>query len=119
MYAASRIDLFYRDASHKINNRFIADFVSSEFGVALILDQHVNRPAHVPQTLAGAVTQFINSTGKSDPTNWTDADELNLLNIYIARRANTSMTDSTDRANRVRQAVTNGLASDRRGSFQT
>ena len=117
-FAASRIDLFYRDASHKINNRFVADYVSSEFGVALILDQHVNRPGNVPQTLAAAVTQFVNSTGKNDPTSWTDADELNVLNIYIARRANTSMTDSTARANRVRQAVANGLASDRRGSFQ-
>jgi hypothetical protein len=42
-YAASRIDLFYRDANHKIRKLFIADFVSSEFGVALILDEHVNR----------------------------------------------------------------------------
>ncbi|MGZ5436841.1 MAG: SH3 domain-containing protein [Pyrinomonadaceae bacterium] len=117
-FAASRIDLFYRANNRKINNRFVADFVSSEFGVALLLDQHVNRPGNVPQTLADAVNQFINSTGKNDPTTWTDADELNVLNIYIARRANTGMTDSTDRANRVRQAVANGLASDRRGSFQ-
>ena len=117
-YAASRIDLFYRDSSHKIRNIFIADFVSSEFGVALILDEHVNRPGHVPGTLAGAVTQFISSTGKSDPTTWTDQDETSLLNIYIQRRNNTSMTDSNDRANRVRQAVNSGLASDKRHSFQ-
>ena len=117
-YAASRIDLFYRSSSHKIRNLFIADFVSSEFGVALILDQHVNRPGHVPSTLAGAVNQFINSTGKSDPTTWTDQDEASLLNIYIQRRSSTTMTDSNQRANRVRQAVNNGLASDKRGSFQ-
>lgn len=117
-FAASRIDLFYRANNRKINNRFIADYVSSEFGVALLLDQHVNRPGNVPDTLTGAVNQFINSTGKSDPTTWTDADELNVLNIYITRRASTTMTHSTDRANRVRQAVANGLASDRRGSFQ-
>lgn len=117
-YAASRIDLFYRDSSHKIRNLFIADFVSSEFGVALILDQHVNRPGHVPDTLADAVNQFINSTGKNDPTTWTDQDEASLLNVYIQRRNNTTMTDSNDRANRVRQAVNNGGASDKRGSFQ-
>lgn len=117
-YAASRIDLFYRDSNHKIRNLFIADFVSSEFGVALILDEHVNRPGHVPGTLAGAVNQFITSTGKGDPTTWTDQDEASLLNIYVQRRNNTSMTDSNNRANRVRQAVANGLASDRRGSFQ-
>ncbi|HEX6731461.1 MAG TPA: SH3 domain-containing protein [Pyrinomonadaceae bacterium] len=117
-YAASRIDLFYRDSRHKIRNLFIADFVSSEFGVALILDQHVNRPANVPDTLKGAVNQFINSTGKSDPTTWTDQDEASLLNIYIERRNTTGMTDSKLRANRVRQAVSAGLASDKRGSFQ-
>jgi hypothetical protein len=118
-YAASRIDLFYRDSNHKIRNLFIADFVSSEFGVALILDEHVNRPGHIPGTLAGAVNQFITSTGKSDPATWTDQDEASLLNIYIQRRNNTNMNDSNNRANRIRQAVNNGLASDKRGSFQS
>ena len=118
-HAASRIDLFYRDSNHKIRNLFIADFVSSEFGVALILDEHVNRPGHIPGTLAGAVDQFITSTGKSDPATWTDQDEASLLNIYIQRRNNTSMNDSNNRANRIRQAVNNGLASDKRGSFQS
>jgi putative peptidoglycan binding protein len=117
-YAASRIDLFYRDAQHKVRNMFIGDFVSSEFGVALILDQHVNRPGHIPGTIAIAVDQFINSTGKSDPTAWTDQDEARLLNIYIQRRNATSMTDSQNRADRIRQAINNGLASDKRGSFQ-
>ena len=117
-YAASRIDLFYRDASHKIRNLFIADFVSSEFGVALILDEHVNRPGHVPDTLAGAVNQFITSTGRSDPATWTDQDEASLLNIYIQRRNNTNMTDSDKRAQTIRKAVNNGLCSDKRGSFQ-
>ena len=117
-YAASRIDLFYRDANHKIRNLFIADFVSSEFGVALILDEHVNRPGHVPGTIANAVNQFIAATGKSDPSTWTDQDEASLLNKYINIRNGTSMTDSNNRANRIRQAVANGLASDKRGSFQ-
>jgi hypothetical protein len=117
-YAASRIDLFYREPNRKILNRFIADFVSSEFGVALILDEHVNRPGHVPGTLAGAVNQFIAATGKTDPSTWTTQDEAGLLNIYIQRRNSTNMTDSQNRANRVRQAVNNGLASEARGSFQ-
>ena len=117
-FAASRIDLFYRDPNHKIRNQFIADFVSSEFGVALILDEHVNRPGHVPKTLAGAVDQFIASTGKDDPATWNDQDEANLLNIYLQRRSNTNMTDSDNRAKRIREAVAAGLASDKRGSFQ-
>jgi hypothetical protein len=117
-YAASRIDLFYRDAHHKIRNQFIADFVSSEFGVAMVLDEHVNRPGHVPGTLGGAVDQFIASTGKDDPLTWNDQDEASLLAIYVQRRNQTSMTDSSNRAIRIRNSVTNGLASDKRGSFQ-
>jgi len=117
-HAASRIDLFYRDAGHKIRNLFIADFVSSEFGVALLLDEHVNRPGHVPGTLAGAVNQFINSSGKSDPATWSDQDEANLLNTYIQNRNKTNMTDSQNRADKVRAAVNNGLCSAKRGSFQ-
>jgi len=116
-HAASRIDLFYRDANHKILTRFIADYVSSEFGVALILDEHVNRPGHVPGTLAAAVNQFI-ANGKTDPATWTDQDEASLLDIYIQRRSTSGMTDSTNRANNIRQAVANGLASAARGSFQ-
>ena len=117
-FAAGRIDLFYHDPNHKIRNQFIADFVSSEFGVALMLDEHVNRPGHVPHTLALAVDEFIHSTGKSDPSRYTDQDEANLLNIYIRIRNGTKMTDSKGRAQRIRQAVVNGLASDKRGSFQ-
>ena len=117
-YAASRIDLFYRDANHKVRNLLIADWVSSEFGVALILDEHVNRPGHVPSTLANAVNQFVAATGKSDPASWNDHDEANLLNKYISVRNTTNMTDSNNRANRIRQSVANGLASDLRGSFQ-
>ncbi len=115
--AASRIDLFYRDASHKINGRVIPDFVSSEFGVALILDEHVNRPGHVPNTITGAVNQFLSTPEKSNPDTWTDQDEGTLMDIYIQRRNNTNMTDSQNRADRIRAAVTAGLASDKRGSF--
>lgn len=117
-YAASRIDLSYRDASHKIRNLFIADFVSSELGVALILDEHVNRPGHVPATLAGAVDEFISASGKTNPLTWNTQDEAGLLNIYVQRRNHTNMTDSQSRADRIRQAVSNGLASAARGSFQ-
>ncbi|HEX8136536.1 MAG TPA: SH3 domain-containing protein [Pyrinomonadaceae bacterium] len=116
--AASRIDLFYRDASHRVRGRFIADFVTSEFGVALLLDEHVNRPGHVPSTLAGAVNQLISIIGKDDPATWTDQDERRLMDIYIQKRNQTNMTDSQNRANRIRQAVSAGLASDARGSFQ-
>ncbi|MBV9211614.1 MAG: hypothetical protein JOZ52_13330, partial [Acidobacteria bacterium] len=117
-HAASRIDLFYRDASHRIKGLFVADFISSEAGVAMLLDEHVNRPGNVPTTLAGAVNQFITASGKSNPQTWTTQDERTVLNIYIQRRNRTSMTDSQNRANSILQAVSAGLASAARGSFQ-
>jgi hypothetical protein len=117
-YAAGRIDLFYRESHHKVRGLFVGDWVSSEFGVALILDEHVNRPGHVPGTLADAVNDFINSGGSSDPATLNTPDEARLLNLYIQRRNHTTMTDSANRAQRIRQAVANGLASDQRGSFQ-
>lgn len=117
-HAVNRVDLFYRSSKAKIRNRFVADYVSSEFGVALILDQHVNRPGHVPGTLSRAVDKFVAQIGTDKPETWTDADEKQLLNIYIDLRAGTSMTDSTKRANVIRKAVTDGLASDKRGSYK-
>jgi hypothetical protein len=117
-HAMSRVGLFYRDDKHKIGTRFIGDYVTSEYGVALILDQHVNRPGNVPGTIAKAVAQYVGQLGKDQPETWGDAEEAQLLNIYIQLRASTSMTDSTLRANNIRQAVKAGLASDKRGSYQ-
>jgi len=52
-----------------------------------------------------------------NPDTWTDQDKGTLMDIYIQRRNNTNMTDSQNRADRIRAAVTAGLASDKRGSF--
>jgi hypothetical protein len=117
-HAMGRVDLFYRSPQKMIRGRFVADYVSSEFGVALLLDQHVNRPGHVPGTLARAVDKFAAQLGSDNPAGWGDAQERKLLDIYIQLRASTSMTDSDKRANTIRQAVANGLASDKRGSYQ-
>ena len=113
-HAMGRVDIFYQSAKHKIGDRFISDYVTSEFGVALLLDQHVNRPGNVPSTIAKAVTQM----GGGDPAAWSDAQEKQLLNIYLQLRAATSMTDSNKRADSIRKAVASGLASDKRGSYQ-
>lgn len=116
-HALERVDLFYRSERSRIGNRFIADYVSSECGVALLLDQHVNRPGHVPGTLARAVERLRTQLGDT-PERWTDAEEKKLLDTYIQLRAQTSMTDSDKRAATIRKAVTAGLASDRRGSYK-
>ena len=40
-HAMGRVDIFYRSEKHKVGDRLIADYVTSEFGVALLLDQHI------------------------------------------------------------------------------
>jgi hypothetical protein len=117
--AMARIDVFYRVAKSALGGRAVSDFVTSEVGVAHLLDQHVNRPGHVPKTLVAAIKAFTAATGKGDPTTWTTADERDVLKRYLAdRHANTSMTDSKKRAKRINDAVTAGQLSDARGSFQ-
>lgn len=113
--AMDRITVFYRSPRHQIDGRPIADYVTSELGVALLLDQHVNRPGHVPRTLQTAVTQMANA---GDPQGWSDGEEKRLLDIYLDLRAKTSMTDSDKRAHTAFNAVASRIISDRRGSFK-
>lgn len=115
--AIARIDRFYHRAVPALGNRPLSDFVSSEVGVAHILDQHVNRPGHVPQTLVTGVKSFIASGGSDDPRRWNDRDEQRVLALYLAARTGTSMTDSAKRAASIEANVTAGLLSNRRGSF--
>ena len=114
--AMSRIHVF-----HKLpipGRRFvIADYVKSEYGIALLLDQHVNRPAHVPETLLQAADLFVEATQKGDPATWTSDDEAMVLAIYLSFRTATNMTESQKRAERTLEAVKAGILSDKRGSF--
>jgi hypothetical protein len=116
-HAIGRIDDFYRTPRKKIGQRFVADYVTSEYGVALLLDQHVNRPGHVPKTLAQAVRGVTAELGEDRPETWGFAEEQRLLDRYLDLRHNTSMTDSRKRAQETQRAVADGLASDQRGSF--
>lgn len=117
-HAMERIDLFYRSMKCVIGERFVCDYVTSEFGVALLLDQHVNRPGHVPGTLSRAVAKCVAEFGFDAPHVWKDDHEQKLLDMYVQLRAQTNMTDSTKRADTIRKAVVTGLASSRRGSYQ-
>lgn len=112
--AMDRIHIFYRSPRHKINNRFISEYINSEQGVALLLDQHVNRPGHVPKTLKQALDCL---DAPEDPLIWKDIDEQNLLNIYLELRSKTSMTNSDKRAQTITRAIDEQIISDKRGSF--
>jgi hypothetical protein len=112
--AVSRIRLFHgRQAGH----RAIADCLTSEYGVALLLDQHVNRPADVLETLGRALARLPGEIASRDASGWTERDELALISLYIEERNDGRMTAAMDRARRILDCVRDGSLSDRRGSF--
>ncbi|MFO1062180.1 MAG: SH3 domain-containing protein [Dongiaceae bacterium] len=111
-HGAGRIELVRR---LPVAQATAADYVTSELGIALLLDQHVNRPAHVRGTLGQAVSDLLAEGASPAPAGWTTETEARLLTLYLARRAATSMTHSEARAAAIRQS---GLVSAARGSFQ-
>jgi hypothetical protein len=116
--AIDRIPVFYGPSIAALGGRPLGDFVSSEEAVAQLLDQHVNRPGHVPQTIVAAINAVIASSGKPDPATWSDAEERATIARYLDLRRQTSMTDSVARAQRIKDAVAAGRLSDQRRSFR-
>lgn len=100
----------------------ISDYVTSEQGAALVLDESVNRPAHVRTTFGKALDSFYAANPKTskDPTSWTAeqraAYEPQIVKTYVAQRNRTNMTDPAQRAAHITGAGT-PLSADP-GSFQ-
>ena len=117
-HAMARIDCFLKVDRLRIRGHYIGDYVTSEYGVAQLLDQHVNRPAHVISTLREAVDSLEGQLDIDNPANWGDAEERKLLETYLVFRARTSMTDGPDRAARIKRQLDKGVLSDRRNSYQ-
>jgi len=113
-HAICRLDQFYSSDRYKVGEHLVSDLVTSEYGVGLILDQHVNRPAHVKSCLAEA----LKVTGLRNPRGWSTEDERTLIEAYLKVRISTSMTDPEKRARVTKKYLTNGTISDRRGSFK-
>jgi hypothetical protein len=99
--------------------RPLHDWISSEHGIAQLLDEHTNRPGHVPGTLKLGL-QALFGSALPDPSDWTIADERKLIAAYLkARHARTTskMTDSEARAERITALARQGKLSEARGSF--
>lgn len=111
--ALSRIGRFY---DTPIAERPVRAWVTSELGVALLLDEHVNRPGHVPRTLGTAVGQ-VAAALPADPRSWTTDHEHTLIQAYLEARRATTMTDSDKRAKAIMDAVNKGALSEARNSY--
>jgi hypothetical protein len=77
------------DADHKTGHPYRAsDCFQSAFGMALVLDQSVNRPACVAPFIGEALKQFFvkNPTANTDPRQWQPSERLDyesqLIIIY-------------------------------------
>lgn len=118
-HALSRLKNFYwreSAAGYPLNQ-----VITSAYGVALLLDNHVNRPAWVSKCL----TLGIQNAGVTlPPYYWSDADEQRVLAAYLNVRETyqesgyAPMTASRLRATKIYNKVLNSQLSDRRGSFQ-
>jgi peptidoglycan hydrolase-like protein with peptidoglycan-binding domain len=116
-HALSRTNTFYRSESYRVNGHFIADLVTSEYSMGLLLDNHVNRPGYIKPCLEKAMDQ----TGLTSPQNWGSAAERRLINAYLTIRETHGrypMTDAAKRAAATKKYLDYGIISDERGSFQ-
>ncbi len=117
-HAIQRLDHFYSSDHYKVANSYkVSDLVTSEYGVCLLLDNHVNRPSYVKGCLAKALKE----TGLNHPQDWSTSEERSLIEAYLKIRVdygNSPMTDAQKRAARTSKHLTNGTISDIRGSFK-
>ncbi|MEJ2284063.1 MAG: LysM domain-containing protein [Desulfobacterales bacterium] len=60
-HAVNRIQQFYYASSSKLDGYSLADLITSEYGMALLLDNHVNRPGYV----YGCVAEALNRSNLS------------------------------------------------------
>ena len=120
-HAYSRIATFARSTDYRVHRHDIADIVTSEYGMALVLDNHVNRPAFV----AGCLSDAVSDAGLANkvPKDWSTRDERRMIERYLVirqtYRSETTgpMTDARERGERTKNYLNRGLITDRRGSF--
>lgn len=116
-HALSRLNSFYW--RYKVHGHTLNKIITSEYGVALLLDNHVNLPGLVRRALRAA----MNETGLKDPTNWGTEEERKVLDAYIKHRATRvegvgPMYDAINRAKRTAAYLNKQVISDERGSFR-
>jgi hypothetical protein len=118
-HALSRIDAFYHTDKRRIRGRYVSEYITSEYGVAQLLDQHVNRPAHVPLTLSEALESLAGELSVDAPEHWRHEEEQKLIAVYLELREKTSMTDAAKRAANIKRQLERGTVSSERYSFIT
>ncbi len=118
LHAVNRINQFYFVKSSMLGGYALVDLITSEYGVALLLDNHVNRPGYVRGCVCEALER--SDLTAEEMTRGGDEEERLLVKNYLDIRQTYGkhpMTDARQRAAVTRGYVVDGIISDRRGSF--
>lgn len=94
----------------------LSEVMTSEYGVALLVDNHVNRPGYVVSCVALAMAEI----GENGQSNWDTDKERRLIQAYLNIRTTYGkypMTDAAHRAERTTKYLTKGIISDEHNSF--
>jgi hypothetical protein len=119
-HALDRLKNFYWKPNYAVFGNLLSTVITSAYGVALLLDNHVNRPAWIKNCVELAMQQ----TGLLNPSSFTDQNERDLIAAYLNVRHNytdgsiPAMTKSQIRAQAIYDEVRAGRLSETRGSFQ-
>ena len=120
-HALSRLKNFYWHPAYAAYGYTLNEIITSSYGVALLLDNHVNRPAWVGK----CVERAMSNTGlTSNPQGWSSTEERRLLDEYLRVRATYSennyppMTKADIRAQKIAASVQSGELSGERLSFR-
>jgi hypothetical protein len=120
-HAHDRFKNFYFKPEPKGLPYPLYQIITSSYGVALLLDMHVNRPGWVNPCIGLALAENANY---ASPEHWGTQEESQIIDSYLRIRATYSdgryapMTSADDRANKIGLAKQNGLLSRERGSFE-
>ena len=117
-HAANRIHQFYFVKSSKLDGYALADLITSEYGVALLLDHHVVRPGYVRGCVAEALQ--LSSLTAADLSKGEDEEEQLLLKNYLEIRENYGtrpMENARLRAAVIRGYLADGIISASKESF--
>ncbi len=117
-HAVNRINQFYYFNSSRLNGYALADLITSEYGVALLLDNHVNRPGYVHSCIAEALA--LSNLSAAEMSRAGDEEEQRVIKNYLDVRETYGkwpMTDARQRASVTRGYVVDGIISADRGSL--
>ncbi len=119
-HAVGRINQFYFTKSTKLKGYKLSELITSEFGVALLLDNHVNRPSYVLPCVASAIASC--GFQPEDMLQGDSDQERQVIEKYLEIRENHGRNPMTNAAHRgeVTQKYTQmGIISNHKNSFKS